>query len=126
MWPQRNLVELLNTLVVDPGLDQIGGEDAAAEEIFVVHLQGIQNLEQGTRRALDLVLELRLELVEVFVDRLGELYLIAQPVETGHQTGSKRQVGIAGRLRSPELQPLLLGTADVHGDSHAGAAVALR
>ena len=41
---QANLVDLALALVLDPGLDQIGGEDAAGLEVLLVGLEGGQGL----------------------------------------------------------------------------------
>src|SRR2546421_13092570 len=99
MWPQRDLVVLTNTLVVDPGFNQIISEDAAACEVLVVDLQRVQHLGQRAWRALHLALELGLQLVEVFVDRLGRLALVYKPRETGHQAGGDPEARVGRRVR---------------------------
>ncbi|MEN3270424.1 MAG: hypothetical protein V7646_7318, partial [Pseudonocardia sp.] len=40
---QADLVDLLGPLVVEPGVDQVVGEDAALDEEVVIGLQGVQD-----------------------------------------------------------------------------------
>ena len=44
---QRDREDLVGALVVDPGLDQVGGEDATSEEVVVVGLEGLQDGREG-------------------------------------------------------------------------------
>src|SRR5207253_2228716 len=87
--PKRHLVVLPDALVIDPGFDQVAGEDAAAGEVLVVNLERVEHFEQRARCALDLPLQLRFELVEVLVDRLGWLDLVDDAVQAGHQAGGE-------------------------------------
>src|SRR5437879_4130884 len=125
MRPERHLVDLAHALVVDPALDQVRGEDAAAGQVVVVDLQRVEDFHQRSRRALDLALQLGLELVEVFVDRLGWLDLVDDAVETGHQAGGEGEVRITRWVRRPELKELRLGILEVHRTSYSGDTIAL-
>src|SRR3712207_8093700 len=45
--PQRDRRDLVGPLVVDPRLDEVGGEDAALEQVVVVGLQPVHDRPQG-------------------------------------------------------------------------------
>ena len=95
MRTKGDLVVLLDALVVDPGLDQVVGKDAAAGQVLVIGFKRIEHFQQRARCALHLALQLRLELVEILVDRLGGLDLVDDPIEPSHQAGGERQVRVA-------------------------------
>src|ERR1700674_5710841 len=92
MRPERHLVDLTHTLVVDPGFDQVRGEDAAAGQVVVVDLQRVEHFRKRARRALHLAVNLGFELVQVFVDRLGRLDLVDDAVENSHEAGRGGEV----------------------------------
>src|SRR6266545_4455853 len=123
---QADRVDLALALVADPGLDHVGGEDVALEHEGVVLLQRVERLVERARDLRHSGQLLGRQLVEVLVERAEGLDLVADPVQTGHQHGRERQVGVAGRVGDPELDPLGPGAARVQRDPGGGRAVALR
>src|SRR5260221_695927 len=85
--PKRDRVDLFLALVLDPGVDDVLGENPAFEQERVVLLQGVERLRERARHRLDLRLFLALELVDVLVDRLWGKDLVLDAVESGHQAG---------------------------------------
>ena len=81
MRPLRERKQFLLALVVDPGVDQVLGEDATLEQEVVVGLQLAQGLVERTRKLRDALGFLGRQLVEVLVDRVVRLDLVLDPVE---------------------------------------------
>ena len=77
---QADLVDL-RALQLDPGLDQIGGEDVAAEQELVVGLEGVEDAAEAVRHGRDVRVLLGRELVEVLVDRGQRLGLVEDVVK---------------------------------------------
>src|SRR3954454_12397213 len=70
---EADRVHLVGALPLDPGLDQVLGEDVALEEVLVVGLEGVEDVRQRAGHLIDGVVLLRRQLVEVLVDRLWRL-----------------------------------------------------
>ena len=56
-------------LQLDPGLDQVGGEDVAAEQELVVGLEGVEHAAEAVGHGGHVRVLLGRQLVEVLVDR---------------------------------------------------------
>jgi hypothetical protein len=62
-------LDLLGALVVDPGLDQVAGEDAALEQELVVVLEGVHHRTERGRHGGDVGVLIGRELV-VYTEEL--------------------------------------------------------
>src|SRR6516164_1470641 len=118
-------VELAGPLVVHPGLDQVRGEHPAVEQVGVIGLQGAEYLIEGPGYLVDGERLVGRQLVQVLVHWLGRLDLVPDAVDARHQHRGECQVGVGGRIRNPELQPLGLGVGTGDRDPYAGGPVAL-
>ena len=67
---------------------------------------------------------LRRQLVQVLVDRCRWLGLVQDAVDAGQQDRREGQVGVRGRIRAAELDPLRLRVGSGDRDPHRGRAVA--
>ena len=92
----------------------------------MVVLQRLENLAERRRRRLDVRLLLGGEVVKVLVDRVSRVDLVLYPVEPGHEERRESQVGIAGGVRTTELEPLRARALGIHRNAHGRAPVALR
>src|SRR5207253_1371304 len=92
-------------LEAEPSLDEILGEDVAAEQEVAIRVERREHLFQRARGLLDLGFLLVLELVHVRVDRDGRLDLVDHAVETGHEARREREVRVARWVRGTELEP---------------------
>src|SRR3990172_4094464 len=104
-------IDLFLAFVLQPGLDHILGKDVPLEQKIMVLLQGV---------------DLRLQFIEILVNRLGRFYLVPHPIQPRHQHRRKRKVGIAARIRRAKFYPLGLLTGRIHRYSYARAPVARR
>ena len=121
---QAQRLDLVGALVVDPGLNEVGGEDVALGEVVVVRLQGVQGLVQAVGELVDVEVLLGRQLVEVLVNGLAGLNTSADAVDPGHEDGGEAQVGVRRGVGHAVLHPLGLGRGAGHGDADAGRAVA--
>jgi len=69
MRAEPDRVDLINRLPLDPGVDQVLGENPALEQVVMVSRQRRQHLGERPGNLLDLGMLLRRQLVEVLVDR---------------------------------------------------------
>src|SRR5882757_10346818 len=81
--PQPDLVDLLGPLVVEPGFNEVVGENASLGQEVVIRLQRVQDRLQRRRYVLDVERLLGFEFVEVPVDRVWRLDFVPDPVEAG-------------------------------------------
>ena len=98
MRNQRERLQLVLTLVVNPRLNQVLGEDAALEQEVVVSLQSRQSLLQVSRSLLDVLSLFSGQLVQVLVDRCRRLDTVTDTVQTqpsAEQANAK--VGVSGK-----------------------------
>ncbi|VXB56721.1 conserved hypothetical protein [Arthrobacter sp. 8AJ] len=123
---QGQRTDLVLVLVLDPGVDQVLGEDTAGLQELVVLAQGLQGFLEGARSLGDVLGFLGRELVEVLVDGSRGLDAVADAVNAGHQLGSEGQVRVGGGVRSAEFDALGLRVGARDGDADTGGAVALR
>src|SRR5208283_806837 len=123
--PQVHRGQLAFAFVGDPGLDNVLGEHVALEKEFMVTFQGVEHLAQRARGAPDLLGFLGLEVVQVLVDRIAWVDLVLDAIQSGHEHGGEGEVGVAGRIRAAELDPLRLRALGVDRDPHGRRAVAL-
>src|SRR5258705_1510217 len=126
MRAQRNGVHIFDSLHLEPGVDEILREDSAFEQERMVGLQGLQRLEETSRRVLDVLPLLRLQLIQIHVHRLRRLDLVLDAVEAGHQQRREREIRVGRRIRRPELEPLGLRRRRIHRDAADRRPVALR
>ena len=77
MRNQRKGLQLVLTLVINPGLNQVLGEHAALEQEVVVSLESLQSSLQVSRSLLDVLSFLSGQLVQVLVNRGGRLDAVA-------------------------------------------------
>src|SRR5881409_1342829 len=68
--PQGHRVDVLDSLHLQPGVDEVLREHSAVEQERVVGLQSLQRLEETSRRVLDVLPLFRLQLVQIHVHRL--------------------------------------------------------
>src|SRR3984893_18407726 len=73
----------------------------------LVLAQVFERLGEGTREMAELVARepLGVERIEVLFDRRRQWQLLADPREPGMEHRGERQVGVAGGVRRPELDP---------------------
>jgi hypothetical protein len=76
---QPDRVDLVLALVLDPGLDEVPGEDVALQQELVVLLQVVEHDVERARQLLDLRRLLGGQLVEVLVERLAGSILFCTP-----------------------------------------------
>src|SRR3990172_11028506 len=125
MGPKADRIDLVLSLVLDPGVDGVLGEDIALQEELMVGLKGIKDLIKTARQGLDSLGLFRLQLIEILVDRLARVDLLLDAVDPPHQHGAERQIGVAAWIRSPELDPLRRLALGINGDPGARRAVSL-
>src|SRR5205809_9499 len=70
MRPQRDRVDILHPLHLEPGVDQVLREDAAVEQERMIGLERLQRLEQASRRVLHVLPLFRLQIVQIHIHRL--------------------------------------------------------
>src|SRR5699024_5554203 len=87
-------IDLRGALELDPGHDQVLGEDIALGEVVVIGLEGVQRGAEGLRQLPDLPVLLGRELVEVLVDRLRRLDAVADAVQAGHELRREGEVRV--------------------------------
>jgi hypothetical protein len=123
---EADRVDLVLALPIDPGVDEVLGEDVALEQEVVVGLERVEHLGERTRDLLDLGVLLGRQLVEVLVHGLRGLDAVLDAVQAGHELGREGEVGVARRVRDPELDALGLRGGARDRDADAGRAVAGR
>ena len=104
MRAQTQVVHIV-PLVVQPGLNQVVREHAAAHQELVVPFQRRQRLLQRPRHLPDARQLRRRHLVQVLVHRIRRLNLVDDAIQPRHQHRRERQVGVAGRVGRAEFQP---------------------
>src|SRR5258705_6261908 len=92
MRAQCNGVHIFDSLHLEPGVDEILREDSAFEQERMVGLQGLQRLEETSRRVLDVLPLFRLQLVQVHVHRLRRPDLVLDAVEAGPEHRRERDI----------------------------------
>ena len=112
-------------LVIDPGLDQVLGEDPTGLQVVLVGLERLHGLLERRGDLADLGQLVRGHVEEVLVHRRGRLDLVGHTVEPRHEDGREGEVGVAARVRAAELDPLGLRARRVDGDAAGGGAVPL-
>src|SRR5690606_38429138 len=99
-------------LPLNPRLDQRLGKDAALEQKLVVGFQSIERLVQAARKRPDLAPLLKREAIQVdIVGPIPQRHRIEfsfDAVESSHQNGRKRQIGVARSVRRTDLETLRL------------------
>src|SRR5947207_3416506 len=123
---QLHRLELLLALVLEPRFDQVFGEDSTLEQELVVGFERVQHFLQTSGRGLHLDLLMRLEVVQVLVNRLGRDQLFLDAVQPRQQHRAHRQIRICRRVGTAELDALGFLALRVDRNADAGAAVALR
>src|ERR1700674_93755 len=94
----------LHLLRLDETFEEVGTQRIAHHLVLAEVLEGLG--ERGGKMA-ELVTgqPLGIERVEVLFDRWREGQLLTDGGEAGVEHGREREVGIAGRVRRPELDP---------------------
>src|SRR5215207_3567825 len=110
-------------LQLDPGFDQIGGEDVTGKQVIVVCLQVVQYTIQAVGNRLHRSVLLRWQLVQILVDRCRWLRLVQNAVYAGQQDCREGQVRIRGRIWATELNALDVRVGASDRDAHGGRAV---
>ena len=117
-------LDFVGLLVPDPGVDDVGREDVAAQQELVVGSQGFERGLERARGGGDGVELFGLEVVDVLVERLAGPQLVLDAVENGHQHGREEQVGIGGAVGAAVLDPAASGAGAVDRDADDRRAVA--
>src|SRR2546426_7228388 len=120
MRAQPDRVHLVLALVLDPRLDDVGREHVALEEPVVGLLEVVEDDTEIAGQLLDLLRLCWRQLVEVLVDRLAWIDLVSDSVEARHEARREREVGVAGRVRSPEFNSFRAFGLGIHRDADAG------
>ncbi len=97
MRTQRDLLRA-RALELEPGIDDVLREHAAALQEFLVRLQRVERLLERARGVLHVLALGRVELVDVDVHRSGRLDLVLHAVEAGHEARREREVRVARRI----------------------------
>ena len=124
-----NLAELsaFGALGLDEVLQQDFGEDTAGGEVIVVSLQSIQCLVQRGGQALQLLLFLLRQMIQVHVVGapavLVGIDLVLDAVQTCHQDGSVAEIGVAGGIGITQLKAAHLGSLGISGNTDDSGAV---
>ena len=108
-------IAFLGALVVEPGLDDIAGEDVAFEQKVVVFLQGIERGFERSGTARDLGQLFGGKVVEILVERLARVDLVHDAIEARHQHRREGQVRIAGGIGEADFDALGLGAGEYTG-----------
>src|SRR3954469_17822716 len=120
---QPHGIQLALDLVLDPGLDDVLGEDVALEQELVVLLQLAQRLFEGAGHLRHVLQLLRGEAVDVLVEGFAGIDPALDPVEAGHQHGGEREIRVAGGIGRTELRPLRLRTRRIGWDADRRRAI---
>src|SRR3989475_2031656 len=123
---QLHRLELLLALVLDPGFDQVLGENSALEQKLVVAFERVQDFLQTSGRGLYLGLLVGLELIQVLVNRLGRDQLLLDAVQPRQQHRAHGEIRVRRRVGTAELDALGFLAFRVDRNADTGAAVALR
>src|SRR5207247_1717899 len=125
VWTETEFVNLVQPLVLDPGVDDVLGEYAALQQVAVVDLEGVQDLLQRSGDLPDQRRLLGRQVVQVLVDRVGWLDLVLHSVKAGLEHRREGEVWVARWVRRAELHPLGRRRLEVHRDPRARRAVPL-
>src|SRR6185312_9968742 len=104
--PDLSRLDLLGPLVLDPRLDEIGRENAALREVFVVLFEHVDHCRQRRGRLWNVGGLVRRQLVQILVYRSVRLDLVLDPVEAGHHHRGEREVRVARAVGATELEAL--------------------
>src|SRR5258705_13564323 len=99
MGAQPDGINLLFSLVVEPGLDHVAGEDIAAQQERVIAFERVKRLVERSGRRFHLLCFGGRGVIEIFVDRAAWIDAVVYAVEAGHQHRGEGQIGIAGGIR---------------------------
>ncbi len=125
MGAQPDGINLLFSLVVQPGFDHVASEHIAAQQEGVIAFERIKRLVQRSGRRFH---RLRLggrQVIKILVDRAAWIDTVRNAVEAGHQHRGEGQIGIARRIRRTKLNALCPRVRRIHRDPAAGRAIAL-
>src|SRR6476660_2914930 len=128
MRAEPDRVEFLRPLPVDPGLDQIFGEDVALQQERVICFERVDGLFErawGGPDA-DFVHLVTRHLVDVAIERVAWVCLVLVAVDHRDQHRRPRQVAVAARVRAAELEALGLRALRVHRNADGRRPVARR
>jgi len=92
---QPKRVDLVLTLVVDPGLDDLRRENVALEEEGVVALEGLERLVERARRLRHILELLGSERIDVLVERLAGSILFWIPSRPAISMTENARYGLA-------------------------------
>ena len=81
MRADADRLDFVGLLVPDPGVDDVGREDVAAEQEFVVGLQGFERGFERPRGGRDVVELFGLKVVDVLIERVAGPQLVLDAVE---------------------------------------------
>ena len=125
MRAQPDGVDLVLTLPVDPGIDQVLREHATVQQELVIGLERVESLGERARHLLDVAALIASKRSKSAGSPGSSLLL--DPVEAGHQHRGEREVrvrrsdqGSGTRAASPSA------SRGIHRDADARRAVALR
>ena len=85
----------------------------------MIAFEGVERLCERARHLYDATVLLE----EIPIRRLAGVEALLDPVQSRHEHGREGEVGVGGRVRAAELDPLCLGRVRVHRDADAGAAI---
>jgi len=88
MGTEPDGIDLVLSLVLQPGLNHILGEHIASQQKVMILLQGVQRLIQRPRHRFHLGRLFGLQLIQVPVDRFGRLDLVSDRVNINLISGA--------------------------------------
>ncbi len=91
----------------------------------MIVLQRVQRLLQRAGNLGDLLRLLRRQIVNILVDRVGGRDPVLDAVQSRHQHGGEREVGVGRGIRAAELHPFGRRRSRIHRDARRRGAVAL-
>ncbi len=92
----------------------------------MILFQSVEDFGEGPGSVFNRLGFFRRKIIEVLFERLARLSFILNSVQTCHQLGGKTQVGISGRIRAAELDPLGFRALRINGNSNRSRPIPLR
>lgn len=104
MGPEVEGENFVAHFVVDPGLDNVTGEDVPLQKKVVVRFQGIEGFPKRAGSLGNAGGFLGRKVIDVFVEGIAGVDFVADSVDYGHQDSREGQVGVARGIGTAEFE----------------------